>query len=254
MPTISQPVLAVLSAAELDGPRLTLVGSLDRKLYVEVNKVLEEAGGKWNRKAKAHVFDGPAVDSIDPILLTGEYRNAKQEFGQFDTPEDLARYAVDLAKVSAGMTVYEPNAGTGNIVAAVIEATGTGAGIFGCEIDPKRHAFCTARHHRAFGSGGLALADFLTIEPNPVFDRVVMNPPFAKQADSDHVLHAAKFLAVDGILVSIMSAGIMIRQDRKAVAFREFIERHNGTIERLPENAFKTSGTLVQTCIVKFSA
>ena len=30
---------------------------LDRKTYLEVNKVLEALGGKWNKKHKAHIFE-----------------------------------------------------------------------------------------------------------------------------------------------------------------------------------------------------
>ena len=34
-----------------------IVQQLDRNDYVKVNKALEALGGKWNRKAKAHLFD-----------------------------------------------------------------------------------------------------------------------------------------------------------------------------------------------------
>jgi N12 class adenine-specific DNA methylase len=38
--------------------RVFLPDDLDRKLYQQVNKALESAGGVWNRKAKAHLFSG----------------------------------------------------------------------------------------------------------------------------------------------------------------------------------------------------
>ena len=56
---ISNEVLAVLSNAAMDGKNLKLTGQLDRALYVATNKVLELAGGKWNRKAQGHIFEGP---------------------------------------------------------------------------------------------------------------------------------------------------------------------------------------------------
>jgi 16S rRNA G1207 methylase RsmC len=37
-----------------------------------------------------------------------------------------------------------------------------------------------------------------------------MNPPFARQADIHHVNHALKFLKPDGLLVSVMSAGVTL--------------------------------------------
>ena len=86
------------------------------------------------------------------------------------------------------------------------------------------------------------------------FDFVIMNPPFARQADIDHVLHAFRFLKPGGVLVSIMSAGVMFREDRKTKAFREFIDDHAGTVERLPSGSFKASGTMVEACVVKMSS
>ncbi len=52
---VEDDVLAVLSRAETNGNALVLIGQLDRLMYERTNKVLEAAGGKWNRKAKAHM-------------------------------------------------------------------------------------------------------------------------------------------------------------------------------------------------------
>lgn len=53
---IADDVLTELSAAAIDGNQLFLTDRMDRSLYQRVNKVIEAAGGKWNRKAKCHVF------------------------------------------------------------------------------------------------------------------------------------------------------------------------------------------------------
>ena len=45
------------------------------------------------------------------------------------------------------------------------------------------------------------------------FDRVVMNPPFCRGRDLDHVRHALRFVAPGGRLVAIMSAGVAFRED-----------------------------------------
>ena len=63
---VSQDVLAVLSRAETTGNELKLVDQLDRQLYTRTNKVLEAAGGKWDRKAQAHLFDIEAAIRLDP--------------------------------------------------------------------------------------------------------------------------------------------------------------------------------------------
>ncbi|RUW56712.1 methyltransferase [Mesorhizobium sp. M8A.F.Ca.ET.021.01.1.1] len=239
---VSQPVLEVLSAAVISGSSLTLTGQLDRKLYTDTNKVIEAAGGKWNKKAGAHVFEGLAIDTIEPILLTGTYSRTKQDFGQFDSPSPVVNRIIELAQIEPGMSVLEPSAGIGNIALAAHEAGGKVEVI---EIDEKR-----AKALKAAGFSPIH-GNFLDwVAYQGTFDRVVMNPPFAKQADIEHVLHAFKFLKPGGRLVSVMSAGVEYRQDRKAVEFRAFVEAQGGTIERLPDSAFKDSGTNVSTVVV----
>lgn len=48
----------VIDRADIIGNKLFIQEQLDRKLYEAVNKALEAAGGRWNKKAKAHVFKG----------------------------------------------------------------------------------------------------------------------------------------------------------------------------------------------------
>ncbi|ESW92669.1 SAM-dependent methyltransferase [Mesorhizobium sp. C280B] len=250
---ISQHILAVLSQAETVGNNLYLRGQLDRKTYQDVNKVLEANGGKWNRSAKAHVFSEPAAEAIEQALMTGEFRRVKQDFGQFDTPPDVVARVIELAAVEPGMWVYEPNAGIGNLVAG---AAAKGATVWGNEIDPKRHAACVTRHFASFGAGGLTMLDFLAIDPGPEpgFDRVVMNPPFAKQADIDHVAHALKFVKPGGRLVAIMSASVTFRSNRKTTDFRDMVEAKGAHWEALPEGAFASSGTNVNAVVLAVDA
>lgn len=51
-------VEAVIDGADILGNKLFLPDTLDRKLYQAVNKALESAGGRWNKKAQAHLFKG----------------------------------------------------------------------------------------------------------------------------------------------------------------------------------------------------
>lgn len=243
---ISQDVMEVLDRAEVDGNKLMLTGQLDRKLYQDVNKVLDAIGGKWSRGAKAHVFEMPVVDVLDPIMETGEYSRTKQDFGQFDSPEDVVARVIQLADIDAGMMVLEPSAGIGNIA---IAAERCGAHVTCWEIDPKRAANLVGLFKAVNATDFLAAAPPTSFQ----FDVVVMNPPFAKQADIDHVLHAAKFLKPGGRLVSVMSASVMFRSNAKTEAFRAFVDTHGGSIERLPDAAFASSGTQINTCIVTFT-
>jgi hypothetical protein len=82
------------------------------------------------------------------------------------------------------------------------------------------------------------------------FDRVIMNPPFEKQADIDHVRKAFSVLKPHGILVSVMAPGFEFRQDRKSTEFRAWLNNVGGIWEALPDGAFKTSGTGIGTRLV----
>jgi predicted RNA methylase len=243
---VSNDVLAVLSAAQTDGHALTLTGTLDRGLYERTNKVLEAAGGKWNRKAKAHLFEMPAEDAIEQIILTGEI-TIPQDFGFFPTPPAVVERLIELADVQSHHRLLEPSAGRGNIACAFRDA----AEVDCIELLDENVA---ALQKVAGDQWSITQTDFLAVEPVQRYDRIVMNPPFAKQDDIKHVTHAHKFLKPDGLLVSVMSAGVMFRDDRRTNEFKELIDRCGGSIEELPEGAFKSSGTLVRTVIVTLPA
>lgn len=241
---IRTDVLAALDGAVFNGNAMKLADQLERNLYQDVARIIEAAGGKWNRKARAHIFQGDARDRIEPVLLTGEVTNSKQDFGQFYTPMSLAVKIVDLLIARPGMRMLEPSAGRGALAA---EALLRGALVDCVEIDARNvDMLCSV------GYAGVVRGDFLQQEPQPVYDVVGMNPPFARQADIHHVLHAAKFLRPSGRLSAIMSAGVAFRQNKLTADFRAFVAGRDGTIEPLPDNSFRASGTNVNTVLVSF--
>lgn len=242
---IPENVLRVLSVCEVDGTAVRITsGQLDRKLYLGVNAVLAELGGKWNRKTRAHLFPADPTDTLDAVINAGEVTTAR-ELGYFPTPAPLVRRMVALARVGPGMDALEPSAGEGAIA---VELARAGAMVTCFEIDPARMPAlerALARHasvrHRA---------DFLQVDAAPWADRVVMNPPFARQADIDHVRHAYAMLKPGGRLVAVMSAGVAFRENRKAVEFRALVAAAGGTIEALPDGTFAEAGTHVRTVLV----
>jgi predicted RNA methylase len=238
---VGSEVIAILDRCTFGGPALTLPEQLDRRDYVAVNKVIEAAGGKWNRKARAHLFGGEAAGVIDRVILAGEVVSAKQALGFFETPPGVVARLIDLAELAAGLTVLEPSAGEGAIVKAIAPLVGA---VVACEIDPGRAAAL-----RRQGITCLHEGDFLALAPTISFDRVVMNPPFARRADIDHVRHALAFLKPGGRLVSVMAVGVTERVNRKAGDFRKLVADHGGFFEELPRDAFKPSGTGVATVI-----
>ena len=246
MKTLSNAAIDVLSSSlEVTGSHVRIVRALDRKLYVEVNAALDALGGTWNRKAKAHVFDNDPSDAIADVLVDGGFHDKKRDLQQFFTPPGLAKEVVARADVK-GLLVLEPSAGEG---ALAYEALRQGAEKVTCiEKD--------ALLIRDLQKGGLdALeGDFLVDGFFGVtWPRIVMNPPFTRQQDIAHVTRAFGLLAPGGKLVAIMSAGVEFRSDRKTNAFRELVASVGGTIERLPEGSFESSGTSVRTVIVEMT-
>lgn len=245
---VDQDVIETLDRATTEGNRLTLVGQLDRKLYERTAKALDAAGGKWNRKAGAHLFDGDAAEAIEPILLTGQIVSAKSEFDAFYTPADLARRVAALANLRPMDTVLEPSAGDGALVRASI---GDARVVYAIELRPSAvqqlnesfddHPYVHVQH-----------ADFLSVAPvdYPTFDRVAMNPPFSRQQDIRHIMHAARFVKPGGRLVAIASTSVGFRDNALSRDFRDWLSDHGGSIEPLPEGSFKASGTGVNTVIV----
>jgi hypothetical protein len=235
---IDEETLAILSQVTTKDSMCFLPDMrLDRKQYKAVNDVLENMGGKWNKKGKCHIFPEDPTDKLEQVLLSGEIVQPKK-YGYFPTPPDLAKKLIDLAGIETGMTVLEPSAGQGGIADFIL----TNCFIDCVELLPENAKVLGKRYKTL-------CTDFLSVDPSELYDRVVMNPPFEKQADIDHVVHAWKCVKHGGKLVSIMSSGVMFRENRKTVEFRRLVDEY-GYFERLPEGSFKESGTMVNTCIV----
>ncbi len=237
---IDENILTILSRVTVQDNIIFLTcGQLDRKQYRDVNSVLEVMGGKWNRKQKGYVFNEDPTDRLEQVLLSGEIIPPKK-YGYFPTPMELARHVVSLADIQPGHQVLEPSAGQGAIADQIPQC----AIIYCVELLQDNYEILRAKGYR------ILTGDFLSLQEGYSFyDRVVMNPPFERQADIDHVLHAYKFLKPGGRLVSIMSSGVAFRENRKTIEFRKFLDSH-GRMERNPEGTFKESGTNVSSVTV----
>jgi hypothetical protein len=84
----------------------------------------------------------------------------------------------------------------------------------------------------------------------PIYDAALMNPPFERGQDCEHVRHAWGFVKPGGALVAIMGAGVMFRNQRPYSEFREWAESLGGEFVEIPAGAFKESGTGVATVML----
>jgi len=215
-------------------------GQLDRKTYMAVNKCLEAIGGKWNRKEKGHLFEDDPIDIFENLLLTGEVEDIKKEFQFFETPKELVKQMIDLAELKEGDTILEPSAGRGAIANEIKIGK-----LFLNEMNEKNYKVLLEKYKQ--------VTDYDFIEGcfAGLFDKIIMNPPFSKQQDIDHILRAFDLLKNGGILISIVSESPFFRENKKSVEFRKFLEDNNAEIIKNPDETFKESGTMVKTRIIK---
>lgn len=162
-----------------------------------------------------------------------------KDFGFYPTPDAVAeRIADQFYGLPDNARILEPSAGTGQL-ARRVKATDV------VEIQPHLASDLEAAGFRT------RCADFLALEPEPVYDAVAMNPPFDWQRDIDHVWHAWHFLKPGGLLVAIMSAGTEFRENRKAEAFRKLMDEHKASWSDLPAGTFAEAGTMVNALILR---
>jgi len=235
---ISNEVANILAESNAVGSLLYLPDrQLERKLYLAVNKVLEALKGKWNRSSKNHIFPMNIEDAIEEVLQTGEYTDEKKEFQFFETPEQLASDMVRWADIQPNDTVLEPSAGRGTLALVIARMTQPRC----IELNGQ------CRSHLLNLGFNIVGDDFL--DQVHAYDHIIANPPFTKQQDVTHCTLMIRLARKS--VISVMSASVLFRDNKKTVEFRKLVESHNGTIEPLPEKTFAQSGTNVNTCLLK---
>ncbi|MCK4827509.1 methyltransferase [bacterium] len=246
---IEKPILEIIEQGNVEEGSLYYLPSiqLDRKTYLAVNKVLENLGGKWNRKQKAHVFDSDISDRIDNVLLTGSVVDPKKEFQFFETPPELAERLVDIAEIRSGESILEPSAGRG-VIAKQIRKQNPENFLCCVELNIENSEYLYKNNFFQVFADGTGDGNFLKITQK--HDVIIANPPFApRQADIDHVSHMIDL--ANRIVISVMGAGVKFRQNKKTLAFWDKIRQYDYEMIDLPSGTFKTSGTMVNAIVLK---
>lgn len=226
--------------------RVMVPFQFELEVWRRMNLILKEMGGRWdNRKSiRAHVFPYRIEEFMRQCLTAGEYPT-RTEQGWFPTPPSLVMQVCDLAGIYAGMTVLEPSAGAGALTAEIARRGGV---VDAVELDERRAGVLRSQNDVRT----VTRANFLDLDPLDLaepYHRIVMNPPFS--GGLDHIRHAVGFMADDGILVSVMSNGLMWWSDKETVAFRELVDEVGGDIQALPDDTFAVCGKEgVRTCLL----
>lgn len=249
---ISDEVMAVLKKAEIGETYLRLgKDRLAGPLYSAVNKVLEAAGGKWDRRTQTHQFPNDPRAVLGLAITNGKILNHKQTFQYFPTPVDVVSAMLLAAGIRDGERVLEPSAGEGAIIEGICATTSGGTVVVAIELDKER----AAKVGRLFPFVAILCGDFMEFAPSLVrkvvgkrlghFDRILMNPPFTGGQDIRHILHARKFLAPRGRLVAICAGGERQKALLKPLAL---------TWDELPAGSFSDAGTEARTVLLSMEA
>lgn len=156
----------------------------------------------------------------------------------FPTPKALAATMAEMAGIKPGMTVLEPSAGNGHLADAARDA---GADVDTIEMSDTLRNVLTAKKHT------IVAHDFEAHTSTKQYDAVLMNPPFSDRKDALHIMRAWDMVKPGGKLVAIAGEGVFFGSDKKAVAFREWLDEHGAEVEKLPDNTFMGASQIVQT-------
>lgn len=205
-------------------------------LVRKVNRCLGEYYGEV-------IGDGQQTEA-DP--LKDQKTSLAKNYGFFPTPDSTASNVIEKAQLHgpAGLRILEPSAGTGQLSSRAARLRHS---VDCVEVQP--HLVELLKRDERYNE--VLERDFLQMAASPHYDRVIMNPPFDRERDIDHVVHALKFLKPDGFLIAIMSAGTMFRETKKSIAFRKLIADMGGRFTDLPERSFAEAGTNINTCYVR---
>ncbi|QHS60838.1 DNA methyltransferase family protein [Chitinophaga agri] len=166
--------------------------------------------------------------------------------GFFPTPRPLVERMITIGELQANHYILDPSAGKGDILDVVRDKfNGEGLSYYAVEINKDLTAILRDKGY------GVKESDFLQLKPaSPLFDRILMNPPFENGKDADHVIHALTFLKPGGRLVAIVGEGLFFRKFKKEKSFRELLRTKNAyvsePIEEAFRNAFNSTGVRVR--------
>lgn len=250
---ISQDAINVLNSMDITDNLVYLnSGELERKVYLEVSKIMEYLRGKWvGGKTNAFTFNHNPTDTINKTIETGLIPD-KNPTAYFPTPKPVIDRVLEIARLDMSMElewdILEPSAGGGAIAEEIRRLHPTS------KIDVVEFLDINQAILREKGFEPHC-GDFMEFnsDKSKKYDAVIMNPPFSVKGDKvayiTHIMNAFEMLKEHGMVVAIVPTGFMSNSDKKSKEFLDFVISH-GDIEMLPSESFKESGTKIDTAIV----
>lgn len=216
----------------------------NKKSYAEAKKRIEEAGGSWlGGKVQGFTFPFNAERVFSELKEKGKC-NLQKDFQFFETPDHLADWIVSLAGViSCTDKVLEPSAGRGALVRAIHRKCNDII-VDCCELMPENREIL-----KKMDGIKLIEEDFTKIVGRK-YNKIIANPPFAKNQDIRHVRLMYHILEKGGTIAAITSRHWQVGQEKECMDFRSWVKEIGAEIYEIEEGTFNESGTGIGTLAV----
>lgn len=206
-------------------------------------------------KVRATIMD--LAELSDAVRIEREKRSRADEIrgmvgkipGYFPTPQPVIDLMFEACPYQPGkfgsfLQILEPSAGDGAIARATRERWSE------AKLKCVEFNYTLAAHLRDQGFDTIQ-DDFMELPVEGLeADLILMNPPFEKGQDIEHVIKAFRCLKDGGQLVAIMSPSAFFVKNTKAENFRNWFNVVEGTKFDLPQGSFEKSGTGVGAVLV----
>jgi phospholipid N-methyltransferase len=188
------------------------------------------------------------INNTNPIDLQAEKIKKLERQYKMDqkgdinfTSKNIVEQLINYADIKENDKVLEPSAGIGNI-ADVLKQYSDNIDV--CEYMNSYRELLKLKGHNVINS------NFLECNNHNTYDKVVMNPPFSKNQDIQHVKHAYECLNIGGKLVSITSNHWTFANDKESISFRNWLDTVDYEIYDLPSGSFEFTNIACKILII----
>ncbi|MEZ9681892.1 PLxRFG domain-containing protein [Vibrio splendidus] len=222
-------------AADLANELFKTEGRLNRMGIVD-NATLREALRELDAVSKEITTSKPKETPVSRLTdaIEQKVRASNKAYIDFFPTDnnELAENVIDSADIQEGMKVLEPSAGMGDLADRI---AAKGADLDVGDISSDMRELLEAKGHNVIGD------NFLEMESAPIYDRIVMNPPFHNDSAITHINHALSMLKDGGRLVAITPINTGDKGNSKNKNFREYLDAVGAVEENNPSGSFKNS-------------
>ena len=216
---LSETAIQEIQLLTCKGKEAYLPTDVHLTCYPVSRKAVSQATGILSRGK--FTFDYPA-QAVIKMVVDG-ITDFKKAFQFFATPPDMAQYMVDqiVWQYGRNAVVLEPSAGQGALIDAFMDRFGElTKRIDMMELSVMNYAILQDKYQDIPAT--IVHGDFMERDTYATqYDVIIMNPPFTKGQDVEHITRAYELLAPGGQLFSYASASVLTNSQKKYKAFNQ---------------------------------